>query len=105
MITVIHLIIYSKEWIMIDVQYSQNVSIQQLSDNAFLLKVNDVKVYQYLLRQCGKGFGWERSIQKSQSFLNGGIEYHISVSDIPLENFGRDFFMLEPELLNNIAKN
>lgn len=34
---------------MIDVQYSENVSIQQLADNAFLLKINDAKVYQYLL--------------------------------------------------------
>ncbi|WP_278397020.1 hypothetical protein [Acinetobacter venetianus] len=89
---------------MIDVQYSENVSIHQLSDNTFLLKINDVKVYQYLLMQCGKEFGWERSIQKSQSFLNGDIEYQINVSEIPLENFGKDFFMLEPELLNNIAK-
>ena len=89
---------------MIDVQYSENVSIHQLSDNTFLLKINDVKVYQYLLMQCGKWFGWERSIQKSQSFLNGDIEYQINVSEIPLENFGKDFFMLEPELLNNIAK-
>lgn len=89
---------------MIDVQYSENVSIHQLSDNTFLLKINDAKVYQYLLMQCGKGFGWERFIQKSQSFLNGGIEYQINVSEIPLENFGKDFFMLEPELLNNIAK-
>ncbi|KXZ69197.1 hypothetical protein [Acinetobacter venetianus] len=89
---------------MIDVQYSENVSIHQLSDNTFLLKINDAKVYQYLLMQCGKGFGWERSIQKSQSFLNGDIEYQINVSEIPLENFGKDFFMLEPELLNNIAK-
>jgi hypothetical protein len=53
---------------MIDVQYSENVSIQQLADNAFLLKINDAKVYQYLLVQCGTTFGWERSIQKSQSF-------------------------------------
>lgn len=89
---------------MIDVQYSENVSIQQLSDDAFLLKINDAKVYQYLLMQCEKEFGWERSIQKTQNFLNGDIEYQINVSDIPLENFGRDFFMLEPELLNNIAK-
>lgn len=89
---------------MIDVQYSKNVLIQQISDNAFLLKINDAKVYQYLLTQCGRDFGWERSIQRSQSFLNGVIEYQINVSDIPLENFGRDFFMLEPELLNNIAK-
>ncbi|KXZ67294.1 hypothetical protein [Acinetobacter venetianus] len=89
---------------MIDVQYFENVSIHQLSDNTFLLKINDVKVYQYLLMQCGKEFGWERSIQKSQSFLNGDIEYQINVSEIPLENFGKDFFMLEPELLNNIAK-
>ncbi|ENV36669.1 hypothetical protein HWI77_09490 [Acinetobacter venetianus] len=89
---------------MIDVQYSENVSIHQLSDNTFLLKINDVKVYQYLLMQCGKEFGWERSIQKSQSFLNGDIEYQINVSEIPLENFGKDFFMLEPEFLNNIAK-
>jgi len=85
---------------MIDVQYSENVSIQQLADNAFLLKINDAKVYQYLLVQCGTTFGWERSIQK----FNGDIEYQINVSNIPLENFGRDFFMLEPELLNNIAK-
>jgi hypothetical protein len=70
----------------------------------FLLRVNDAKVYQYLLKQCGKEFGWERSIQKSQSFFNGDIEYQINLSDIPLENFGRDFFMLEPELLDNIAK-
>lgn len=89
---------------MIEVQYSENVSIHQLSDNTFLLKINDAKVYQYLLMQCGKGVGWERSIQKSQSFLNGDIEYQINVSEIPLENFGKDFFMLEPELLNNIAK-
>jgi len=89
---------------MIDVQYSENVSIQQLADDEFLLKINDAKVYQYLLTQCEKGFGWERSIQKTQNFLNGDIEYQINVSDIPLENFGRDFFMLEPELLNNIAK-
>ena len=89
---------------MIDVQYSENVSIQQLADNAFLLKINDAKVYQYLLVQCGTTFGWERSIQKSQSFFNGDIEYQINVSNIPLENFGRVFFMLEPELLNNIAK-
>jgi len=89
---------------MIDVQYSENVSIHQLSDNTFLLKINNVKVYQYLLMQCGKRFGWERSIQKSQSFLNGDIEYQINVSEVPLENFGKDFFMLEPELLDNIAK-
>lgn len=89
---------------MIDVQYSENVSIHQLSDDAFLLRVNDAKVYQYLLKQCCKEFGWERSIQKSQSFFNGDIEYQINLSDIPLENFGRDFFMLEPELLDNIAK-
>ena len=89
---------------MIDVQYSENVSIQQLADNAFLLKINDAKVYQYLLVQCGTTFGWERSIQKSQSFLNGDIEYQINVSDLALEHFGKDFFMLEPELLNNIAK-
>ncbi|MGR0305957.1 hypothetical protein [Acinetobacter beijerinckii] len=89
---------------MIDVQYSENVSIQQLADNAFLLKINDAKVYQYLLMQCGTTFGWERSIQKSQSFFNGDIEYQINVSNIPLENFGREFFMLEPELLNNIAR-
>ncbi|MBC9229221.1 hypothetical protein HI850_007755 [bacterium SPL81] len=89
---------------MIDVQYSENVSIQQLADNAFLLKINDAKVCQYLLVQCGTTFGWERSIQKSQSFFNGDIEYQINVSNIPLENFGRDFFMLEPELLNNVAR-
>ncbi|ENU58581.1 MULTISPECIES: hypothetical protein [Acinetobacter] len=89
---------------MIDVQYSKNVSIQQLADDAFVLRINDAKVYQYLLTQCGKTFGWERSIQKSQSFLNGDIEYQINVSDLALEHFGKDFFMLEPELLNNIAK-
>lgn len=89
---------------MIDVQYAENVLIQQVAETTFLLKITDAKVYQYLLTQCGKGFGWERSIQKSQYFLNGDIEYHINLSDIPLENFGREFFMLEPELLNNIAK-
>ena len=47
----------------------------------------------YLLMQCGKRFGWERSIQKSQSFLNGDIEYQINVSEVPLENFGKDFFI------------
>jgi hypothetical protein len=41
---------------------------------------------------------------KSHKALNGDIEYQINVSDLALEHFGKDFFMLEPELLNNIAK-
>jgi hypothetical protein len=41
---------------------------------------------------------------KVTTLLNGDIEYQINVSDLALEHFGKDFFMLEPELLNNIAK-
>ena len=104
MITTIHLLLILMGWVMLGVQYSDNVAIQQISESAFVLKINDAKVYQYLLTQCSNEFGWDRSIQKSQNFLNGDIEYHINVTDIPLESFGRDFFMLEPELLNNIAQ-
>jgi hypothetical protein len=43
-------------------------------------------------------------LYKSHKAFNGDIEYQINVSNIPLENFGREFFMLEPELLNNIAR-
>ena len=54
---------------MLGIQYSDNVAIQQISDNTFVLKINDAKVYQYLLTQCTKQFGWDRSIQQSQNFL------------------------------------
>ena len=90
---------------MIDVQYSENVSILQLSDTAFVLKINDAKVYHFLLTHCERELGWGKMIQTSQSFLNGEIEYQINLTEMDVEHFGREFFMLEPELLDDISKN
>ncbi len=45
---------------MIDVQYSENVSILQLSDTAFVLKINDAKVYHFLLTHCERELAGEK---------------------------------------------
>ena len=51
---------------MIDVQYSENVSILQLSDTAFVLKINDAKVYHFLLTHCERELGWGKMIQNNE---------------------------------------
>jgi hypothetical protein len=57
------------------------------------------------LTHCERELGWGKMIQTSQSFLNGEIEYQINLAEMDVEHFGREFFMLEPELLDNISKN
>jgi hypothetical protein len=45
---------------MIDVQYSENVSILQLSDTAFVLKINDAKVYHFYWHTVSENWAGEK---------------------------------------------
>jgi hypothetical protein len=55
--------------------------------------------------ETDKGCDIDIKLIDKNSYSKSEIEYQINLAEMDVEHFGREFFMLEPELLDNISKN
>ncbi|ENW18013.1 MULTISPECIES: hypothetical protein [Acinetobacter] len=87
---------------MFEIQYSENLSIQQLSLTEFLLKIENSNIYTNLLPHLYQ-FGWEQYMRLHPLTINGEPKYQIMISGMDKECFERHFYLLKPDFIESLA--